>query len=78
MLLLDMPRLPQILKAADAERLRRNAASIRRRLLWASIYGSCHLAPGEGGKADAFDSLMEVLALPRQHFVPSSPLVDLQ
>ena len=42
-----------------------------RRLLWSSIYGACHLRPGEGGTADAFDTLMEVLQRPRVHFEPN-------
>ena len=64
----QMPRLPAILGAADAEAMRRAAGGLRRRLLWASIYGGCHLAPAEGGAADAFDTLMAVLAKPRRHF----------
>ena len=64
----EMPRLPQILERVDAEALRAAAAGMRRRLLWSSIYGPCHLADGEGGGADAFDTLMEVLATPRRHF----------
>lgn len=64
----QMPRLAQILKSTDIERLRRNGAPMRRRLLWTSIYGTCHLRPAEGGMADAFDTLMEVLASPRVHF----------
>ena len=39
--------------------MRRAATPVRRRLLWASIYGSCHLGEGEGGDLDAFDTLME-------------------
>ena len=65
----DMPRLPQILQASDAAAMRAAASGVRRRLLWASIYGGCHLVgPDEGGKADAFDTLMQVLAVPRRHF----------
>lgn len=64
----DMPRLPEILDRIDSEAMRRAAAGLRRRLLWTSMYGSCHLAGNEGGAADAFDTLMEVLARPRVHF----------
>lgn len=56
----SVPRLPSILASAPLEQLRAAAVGMRRRLLWASIYGACHLAPGEGGDADAFDSLMQV------------------
>jgi hypothetical protein len=66
----EVPLLNQTLRQADAAALRRAAAPLRRRLLWASIYGECHLLPGEGGEADAFDTLMEVLARPRVHFRP--------
>ena len=52
----------------QAEKMREAGAGVRRRLLWTSVYGSCHLAPGEGGTADAFDTLMEVLRRPRAHF----------
>lgn len=34
-------------------------SSVRRRLLWTSIYGPCHLRPGEGGTVDAFETLMQ-------------------
>jgi len=64
----SVPRLPSILASAPLEQLRAAAVGMRRRLLWASIYGACHLAPGEGGDADAFDSLMQVLRSPRVHF----------
>ena len=64
----DMPRLPQILAGADVEGMRAAISGVRRRLLWTSIYGPCHLREGEGGEADAFDTLMEVLAKPRVHF----------
>ena len=48
-------------------------ARLRRRLLWTSIYGGCHLGgESDGGRADAFDTLMEVLARPRRHFVRSA------
>ena len=57
-----------LVAAAPVEEMRRAAASMRRRLLWTSIYGSCHLRPGEGGAADAFDSVMAILATPRRHF----------
>ena len=67
----DMPRLPQILASADADALRRAAAGMRRRLLWASMYGPCHLRPHEGGEEDAFDTLMRVLAVPRRQFTLS-------
>ena len=56
----EMPRLPAIVAAKDASALRRAASRMRRRLLWTSIYGTCRLEPGEGGDADAFDTLMEV------------------
>ena len=64
----QMPQLLAVLKRADIESLRRAGAPMRRRLLWTSIYGTCHLREGEGGGADAFDTLMEVLAKPRKHF----------
>lgn len=64
----DMPRLPNILERSDADAMRRAIGGMRRRLLWSSIYGPCHLRHGEGGTADAFDTLMEVLAKPRVHF----------
>ena len=58
-----VPELPRLLDEADAhheiEAMRRAATPVRRRLLWASIYGSCHLGEGEGGDLDAFDTLME-------------------
>jgi hypothetical protein len=63
-----MPQLVEILNRVDIEALRRAGGGIRRRLLWASLYGTCHLREGEGGVADAFDTLMEVLAKPRRHF----------
>jgi hypothetical protein len=68
-----MHRLPEIIRATDVEGLRHAATGMRRRLLWTSIYGSCHLRqrldrPPEGGEADAFQTLMEVLAVPRRHF----------
>ena len=63
-----MPWLVDILKGADIEKLRRAGGLIRRRLLWTSIYGPCHLREGEGGRADAFDTLMTALANPRRHF----------
>eukprot|EP00966_Prymnesium_polylepis_P072157 1675762-Prymnesium_polylepis.1 len=63
-----MPRLPSILAAADVERLRAAMSTVRRRLLWTQLYGTCHLQPGEGGDKDAFDTLMEVLRTPRRHF----------
>jgi len=64
----QMPDLQRILASTDIEALRRAGGLLRRRLLWTSIYGSCHLREGEGGSADAFDTLMEVLARPRRHF----------
>ena len=68
-----MPPLPSRLAAADAAALRRAAGNLRRRLLWTSIYGGCHLdGESDGGRADAFDTLMEVLARPRRHFVRSA------
>ena len=67
----DMPKLDAILKSVDVEKLRRASGPMRRRLLWTSIYGSCHLHEGEGGAADAFDTLMEVLNKPRRHFALS-------
>lgn len=67
-----VPELARLLDEADAhqhvEAMRRAATPLRRRLLWASIYGSCHLGEGEGGDLDAFDTLMEVLRRPRTHF----------
>ena len=68
----DVPHLPKILARADGSALRRAAAGVRRRLLWASIYGPCHLRAHEGGGSDAFDTLMEVLATPRRHFERSA------
>ena len=59
-----MPRLPQILAATDVEKLRRAMSNVRRRLLWTKLYGSCHLRAGEGGDADAFDTLMQAGPLP--------------
>ena len=41
-----MPQLADILSNADFEKLRRAAAPMRRRLLWTSLYGSCHLRGG--------------------------------
>ena len=64
----QMPRLPEILRRTDVEALRRAGGPVRRRMLWTSIYGSCHLREGEGGTADAFDTLMETLRRPRRHF----------
>ena len=64
-----IPELSSLLDAADVEAMRRAATAVRRRLLWTSIYGSCHLAPGEGGEFDAFDTLMEVSRL-----LPPPPL----
>ena len=73
----DMPSLPHVLNATDAEPLRRAAAEVRGRLLWTSIYGSCIDRPrlGVGTAArrgrrrpDAFDTLMQVLRIPRKHF----------
>ncbi|KAL3917847.1 MAG: hypothetical protein SGPRY_006242 [Prymnesium sp.] len=49
----------EILDASDSEKLRRAIADVRRRLLWTSLYGSCHLGPDEGGQEDAFDTLMQ-------------------
>jgi len=63
-----MPRLGAVLSRVDATAMRRIAGAVRRRLLWTSIYGSCDLAEGEGGEADAFDTLMQVLKTPRKHF----------
>ena len=67
----EMPHLPSIIRRTDVDQLRRNAAHMRRRLLWSSLYGPCHLQPGEGGDEDAFDTLMEVLQIPRRHFAVS-------
>lgn len=67
----DMPRLVEALDATAAEAMREAAIHSRRRLLWASIYGSCHLAEGEGGAHDAFDTLMQVMRRPRRHFALS-------
>lgn len=67
----QMPNLVALLDEADAEAKRRAAAAVRRRLLWTSIYGSCHLGPDEGGAHDAFDTLMDVLRRPRRHFALS-------
>ena len=64
----ELPRLPQLLEAADVEAKRARLGGVRRRLLWASIYSDCRLAPGEGGAADAFDTLMATLRRPRVHF----------
>uniref|UniRef100_A0A7S4B586 Exostosin GT47 domain-containing protein n=1 Tax=Chrysotila carterae TaxID=13221 RepID=A0A7S4B586_CHRCT len=69
----EVPHLPSRLRGVDVEELRRAGQRMRRRLLWASIYGSCQLrgegAQAEGGSADAFETLMEVLRTPRRHFV---------
>ena len=54
-----VPQLSSILDEVDVEAMRAAATVVRRRLLWTSIYGSCHLAEGEGGGLDAFDTLME-------------------
>ena len=62
----QMPALPALLARTDVEALRRAAAPLRRRLLWTSIYGDCHFRKGEGGEADAFDTLMDVLRTPRR------------
>jgi len=67
----EIPRLIEALDATDAEVMREAAIDSRRRLLWASIYGSCHLAEGEGGMHDAFDTLMQVMRRPRRHFALS-------
>jgi len=64
----QMPQLDTILARTDVERLRLAGGPLRRRLLWTSIYGSCHLAEAEGGTADAFDTLMTSLSHPRRHF----------
>ena len=63
-----MPQLTAILRETDVEQLRRAGGPMRRRLLWTSIYGTCHLRAGEGGRADAFDTLMAALTRPRRHF----------
>ena len=63
-----MPKLLDTLRSTDIEGLRRAGGGVRRRLLWTSIYGPCHLREAEGGTADAFATLMEVLARPRRHF----------
>jgi hypothetical protein len=68
----QMPELSETLDRVDAEAKRAAGAAVRRRLLWTSIYGSCHLRDGEGGALDAFDTLMEVLRRPRVHFELSS------
>ena len=54
-----VPDLSSLLDEVDVEAMRAAATAVRRRLLWTSIYGSCHLAEGEGGGLDAFDTLME-------------------
>jgi hypothetical protein len=106
----QMPGLDSILAAANIQALRQASTTMRRRLLWTSIYGPCHFRDGEGGRADAyvphncmlaalmyercgrsacaseadfaivhvaepgfwccgrFDTLMQVLAIPRRHF----------
>ena len=72
----DMHRLPALLARDHPEPRRRAAAAVRRRLLWTSIYGGCGL-DGGGRRAaapappDAFDTLMEVLRIPRVHFALS-------
>ena len=45
----QMPELSETLDRVDAEAKRAAGAAVRRRLLWTSIYGSCHLRDGEGG-----------------------------
>ena len=66
-----VPELSRLLDEADAhhevEAMRHAATPVRRRLLWASIYGSCHLGEGEGGDLDAFDTLMEARTHARTH-----------
>jgi len=66
----QMPQLSELINAAAPrlERLRATGFAKRRRLLWTSIYTSCHLRPGEGGEADAFETLMALLRTPRVHF----------
>ena len=64
----QMPHLDRILAKTDVEKLRLAGVELRRRLLWTSIYGNCHLREGEGGSADAFDTLMTTLSTPRRHF----------
>ena len=59
-----VPELSSKLDAVDVEAMRAAATGVRRRLLWTSIYGSCHLAEGEGGGLDAFDTLMEARTSP--------------
>jgi len=68
----DMPKLTQLVRQADVEALRKAGGPIRRRMLWTSIYGPCHLREREGGTADAFDTLMETLRKPRRHFALSA------
>jgi len=72
----EVPRLPQLLDEAPIEAMRTAAAPLLRRLLWVSIYGACHLLPGEGGTADALDTLLEVLRRPRSHFTPPTAAPD--
>ncbi|KAL1526918.1 hypothetical protein AB1Y20_015609 [Prymnesium parvum] len=64
----QMPHLPQILANTDVEKLRAAMSNVRRRLLWTGLYGACHLQAEEGGKYDAFDTLLQELKTPRKHF----------
>ncbi|KAL1496641.1 hypothetical protein AB1Y20_014244 [Prymnesium parvum] len=69
----EMPRLLQMLPSGEELlRMRRAGARLRRRLLWTSIYGDCHLPRGDGHEPDAFDTLMQVLRQPRRYFKLSS------
>ena len=65
----EMPKLADILRVTDVEFLRRTGGPVRRRMLWTSIYGTCHLRDGEGGAVDAFDTLIDTLRRPRRHLV---------
>lgn len=70
----DMPGLRGALErvAPRLQQMRSAGMQVRRRLLWTSIYGPCHLADGEGGGVDAFATLMQVLGRRRRHFALSA------
>lgn len=62
----DVPRLPEILAAADVRRLRRGMGAVWRRFLWTGIYSSLPERRGaylnETAGLDAFESMMDILA----------------
>jgi len=71
----EMPSLLARLPTPSTLRAMRHAGeALRRRVLWTSIYGDCHLgAPmhrtgSDDDGEDAFDTLLRVLRAPRRHF----------